>query len=590
MKINIFRTKELFITFIILITALLQVGCSTDSVLEDQFNGPANTVIDSLQNKGTVSVVTMFPPSAMAGDSITLTGFGFEEKAGQTLKVFFGGNKEGVANIISSTEIHVAVPDSLFKGKVKVWLDQNNFAYSSISFDIIPLKINSFFPLSAPVGTSITISGSGFKPGIKVYFNGNIEAVSQLVNTNTITAIVPVTGNVNGKITVWQSSTKSTISDVPFVLESVPLTITSITPIKVKSGDQITIIGTGYKPDEVNKVLFGSSKIEGVVSVYSTTQMLVTVPKGDVNGPITIWQRADRTVTSSISLKQVLAPAINALSDSIAAPGSSITINGVDFSTAPSDVKVMFGGTQGNITSVTSTAIVVQVPALAAKDVRTTISVLNIDDNKASNIRNFIAWNAAKQFKDNFDRDNTDWDSSTTSPSPIGLNWATLSGNAQINNNIIVTKFDNKMVYKNPLAVLGAGKKFNFAIDVFVNHPSAPTVFGGLMFNVQSDGQAFQLIRFSPAGLVQALYTTNDGGSWPGVFMSNNYSMPGQVWYHIELSSEGADVIHLKILKPDGSPVIDTNITMSGAITGGKFGFWTFGDLGQYDNFNLLLE
>jgi len=587
MKTNIFRIKNLFLAAIV---ALSQLSCSTDDILSEEFKGPANTVIDSIQNKGSISVISMMPLSAMAGDSITLTGYGFTPAKGQSLKVIFGGNKEGIVKIISATEIHVAVPDTLLNGKVKVWLDQNNFAYSPLPFEIIPLKINSFFPLSAPTGTTITISGSGFKSGIKVYFNGIIEAASSLVDLNTITAVVPSVGNVNGKISVVQSATKMAVSEIPFMLESIPLTITSVSPVKVKSGDEITVIGTGFKPGEVNKVLFGKSQIEGKVTVYSTTQLSVTVPSGDVNGPITVWQRADRTATSSTSLIQVLAPTINSLSDSIAAPGSTITINGVDFSMAPSDVKVMFGGTLGNITSVTSTAIVVQVPTLAAKEVRTTISVLNIGDNKLSNIRNFIAWNAAKLFKDNFDRANTDWDASTTSPSLLGSNWKTLKGNAQINSDIIVTKSHNQLVYTNSAAVLGAGKKFNFAADAFINHPTEPTVFGGLMFNVQPNGQAYQLIRFSPAGLVQVLYTTNDGAGWPGVFMSNNYSMPGQVWYHIELSSEGADVIHIKVLKPNGSPVIDTDITMSGAISGGRFGFWTLGNLGQYDNFSLLVE
>lgn len=590
MEINIFRIKDLFITFIILLTALSQVGCTTDSVLGDQFNGPANTVIDSLQNKGAVSVVTMVPLSAMAGDSITLTGYGFTPKTSQTLKVFFGGNKEGIAKLISPTEIHVAVPDTLLKGKVKVWLDQNNFAFSPMSFEIIPLKINSFFPLSAPAGTTITINGSGFKPGIKVFFDGTVEAVSQLVNTNTITAIVPATGNVSGKITVWQSTTKSTISDVPFILESIPLTITSISPTKVKSGDQITIIGTGFKPGEVNKVLFGSSQIEGDVSVYSTTQMLVTVPKGDVNGSITIWQRADRLVTSTKSIIQVLAPQITSLSDSIAAANSTITINGADFSTAPSDVKVLFGDIAGVVSSVTRTEIVVQVPVIAMKNIRTTVTVQNVADNQSSNSIKFLAWDAKKVFTDNFDRSNTLWDTNTNNPSLIGSNWSTLGGSAQINTNILMGKSNNKIIYTNSAAVLGEGKKFNYAADAYLNNPNAPSVFAGLIFNVQTNGQVYQLIRFNAAGLVQALYTTNDGVEWGGVFMSNNYSMPGQVWYHIEVSSEGSNVIHLKVFKPDGISLINTSITMSGDISGGKFGFWTFGDFGQYDNFSLLVE
>ena len=69
---------------------------------------------------------------------------------------------------------------------------------SNRTFKVLP-AITSFTPTSGPVGTKVTIKGSGFIGATKVTFGG-VKAISYTVDSGTqITATVPIgakTGNI----------------------------------------------------------------------------------------------------------------------------------------------------------------------------------------------------------------------------------------------------------------------------------------------------------------------------------------------------------------------------------------------------------
>jgi len=576
---------------ILLMLVLSLSGCVQKDGMDGSGEITDNTVFDPLESMGAISITSLSSLTGMTGDTIIIKGLGFEAKEKDPIKIIFGGDVEEIARVVSSSEIRIAVPDTLSKGKVKVWIDQNKFAFSPLPFELIPLNITSFSPLSASPNDVITITGTGFKTGLKVFFNENVEAAIVVVNATTINATVP-SANVNGKITVWQNTRKKAMSGQTFMIET-SLTMASFTPLRAKSGDIITITGTGFKPGEINKVYFGSSSIEGDVTISSTTTLTVIVPAGDINGPIKIWQRTGREVISATSLQQIFAPVVTSLSSQIGAPGGNITIAGDYFSTVSTDVKVFFGATEGIVSSTSKTSISVTIPTLSAKDARTTVKVKNIGDNEVSNMTAFVAWDPAKSFSDKFNRANTDWSDAANSLSVIGSDWKAFQGNFKIQDNYLSSQTNAKMTYTNIGAALSPGKGFNFSSDVKFEHPTDPSSFTGLIFNVQTDGQSYQLVRFNGAGLVQVLSTTNNSGGWAGVHsggVSTSQTMVGNNYYHFEISSEGTSTIHLRITKIDGTLLTDTDINVNPGITGGKVGFWNQGDLGRYDNFSLLVN
>jgi hypothetical protein len=145
-----------------------------------------------------------------------------------------------------------------------------------------PPTITSFSPTSGGPGTVVTITGNFFSKVSNVSFGG-IAASSYTVNSlTTITAVVGQGGN--GAVSV---TTATGTAQSPGFIMVPPPTITSVFPSSGPVGSQVTISGRNFStvPSE-NLVRFGSVKAN-VVSA-SATQLVVTVPAGSTNEPITV--------------------------------------------------------------------------------------------------------------------------------------------------------------------------------------------------------------------------------------------------------------------------------------------------------------
>jgi uncharacterized repeat protein (TIGR03803 family) len=129
-----------------------------------------------------------------AGQIVQILGQGFTG----TTAVMFG---TGSANftVASDTYMTAVVPATGTTGYVTVTTPSGTLT-SSKTFKVIPV-IKSFTPTNGPVGTQVTITGSGFIGATKVTFGG-VKATSYTVDSGTqITATVP-TGAKTGKIAV----------------------------------------------------------------------------------------------------------------------------------------------------------------------------------------------------------------------------------------------------------------------------------------------------------------------------------------------------------------------------------------------------
>ena len=282
------------------------------------------------------------------------------------------------------------------------------------------------------------------------------------------------------------------------------------------------------------------------------------------------------------------APALSSLSTNIAAAGTTIMITGTNFPNQAT-CKVFFGAVEGVVNSATTTTISVTVPTLTFLSANTTILVKNSLLNQSSNTLNFTAWNPANLYTDNFNRTSTAWDNTGVFPSLIGANWVTSQGDLQINSNFLNSTGNGRIIFRNSSASVYPGRKFILEADLKVNHASDPASFAGIAFNIQNDGQTYQLVRISATGLVQALTTSDNGMNW-SVNLSNNYALPGLQYYHFQITADGSNTYQLKISKMDGTIMLNTSFTSSMAVTGYKVGLYSLGSLSMYDNFSLLLE
>lgn len=156
--------------------------------------------------------ITSFSPAVgPAGTSVTITGTNF---TGAT-SVKFNNTTAANFTVASATSITTTVPVGATTGKISV-VTPNGTATSTDDFtvgDAASLAITSFTPATGPVGTAVTITGTGFNATAAnntVKFNGTVATVLSSTETS-ISTTVP-SGATTGKITVTTQEGTATSS------------------------------------------------------------------------------------------------------------------------------------------------------------------------------------------------------------------------------------------------------------------------------------------------------------------------------------------------------------------------------------------
>ncbi|MDP9302285.1 MAG: DNRLRE domain-containing protein, partial [Actinomycetota bacterium] len=174
-----------------------------------------------------VTISGFSPSSGPAGTSVTIDGSGFTG----TSEVAFNGTSVGSGNFTvgSDAQITATVPSGATSGPISVTAPGGT-ATSSTDFTVTPSPppiISGFSPSSGPVGTSVTIDGSGFTGTSEVAFNGTSVGSGNftVVSDTQITATVP-SGATTGPISV--TAPGGTTSSTDFTVK--PLSTLSFGP------------------------------------------------------------------------------------------------------------------------------------------------------------------------------------------------------------------------------------------------------------------------------------------------------------------------------------------------------------------------
>jgi uncharacterized repeat protein (TIGR03803 family) len=180
---------------------------NTNAILYgDTVNGGKNGagVFYSL-NIGTAEFAKLQNLSGKVGTQISILGQGF---TGSTA-VSFGGVNATTFSVVSDTYVTANVPTGGKTGTVTVVRPSGNLN-SLQQFKVTP-TLGSVSPPSGPIGTSVTINGTGLTQATKVTFGG-VAATTFTVNSDSkITATVP-SGAKTGKIAVTTTGGKATSS------------------------------------------------------------------------------------------------------------------------------------------------------------------------------------------------------------------------------------------------------------------------------------------------------------------------------------------------------------------------------------------
>ncbi|MCP3170229.1 IPT/TIG domain-containing protein, partial [Myxococcus qinghaiensis] len=161
------------------------------------------------------------------------------------------------------------------------------------------LAIYDFAPKSGPVGTQVTITGSGFNttPANNTVKLNGLDVIVNAANSQRLVVTLP-TGAATGKLSVTTAG-QTEVSREDLVIADLPLapSISGFSPQSGQGGAQLTISGTGFSLDPINNRVFVGD-IQAHVTSATPTQLVATVSSVGATGRVRVSTPHGR-VTSS---------------------------------------------------------------------------------------------------------------------------------------------------------------------------------------------------------------------------------------------------------------------------------------------------
>jgi hypothetical protein len=303
--------------------------------------------ITSNPNTFTPSISGFSPATGATGANVFISG---ENLMGAT-SVLFNGTSASFSNI-GATILSAKVPSNATSGLLSMMSD-NGAASSANMFTVVTTKpptITSFTPTSGPIGSNVTITGTGLSDVTAVTIN-SIEVSNITINSATsITVTVPA-GASTGKIHVTNPA-NNVYSATNFTI--VP-SVVSFAPTSAIPGSSVTITGTSLTG--TTAVKFGGIAAT-TFSVNSDSQIVATVPATAMSGSISVTTPSG-SASSSAAFTVIKPPTISSLSPTSGAVGSKVTINGSNFG---GTTAVSFNGVSASFTVTSNTMISATVP------------------------------------------------------------------------------------------------------------------------------------------------------------------------------------------------------------------------------------
>jgi len=235
-------------------------------------------------NIGAAEFAKLQTTSGKVGSTVSILGQGF---TGSTA-VSFGGVNATTFTVVSDNYVTADVPTGGKTGTVTV-VRPSGSLNSIQQFKVTP-TVSSISPTSGPIGTVVTITGTGLTQTTKVAIGGVKATTFTVKSDSSVSATVPSACK-TGKISVTTSGGSATS---PSAFNVTP-TISSFSPSSGKVGTSVVITGTGLT--QTSKVTFGGVTTT-TFTVNSDTQVTATVPTGAITGKIVITSTGG-TVTSS---------------------------------------------------------------------------------------------------------------------------------------------------------------------------------------------------------------------------------------------------------------------------------------------------
>jgi hypothetical protein len=300
--------------------------------------------------------------------TVTLFGTGF---TGTSEVTFNGGSGSAINKFTpnaNGTQLQITIPiGANGTGTFTVTAAGGTTTSTGYVFTVnapVIASSNPFSPSSGPVGTKVTITGSGFtgadQAGGGVTFNGTAAANVQVVSDTTIIAEV-APGSTTGPVAVTTSAGTGNSGANKFTVSASPTpNITSATPNIAAVGALIQLQGTGFTGvDEPEGGITFNGTAATKFTVVNDTTINVFVPLGATNGNIVVSNASHSSNPVPFTLGPAGQPSITQFSPGAGKVDDAITLTGSGF-TNVTDVE--FNNTQAFFSVVNDATITAYVP------------------------------------------------------------------------------------------------------------------------------------------------------------------------------------------------------------------------------------
>jgi hypothetical protein len=306
------------------------------------------------------NIASVNPASGPVGTPVTITGTNFGASQGTSTVTFNGTTATPTS--WSATSIGVPVPTGATTGNVVVTV--GGVPSNGVAFTITSSapSITNLNPVSGPVGTSVSITGTNFGTSqgtSTVTFNGTTATPT---SWNAANIVVPVpAGATSGNVVVTVSGVAS--NGANFSVTSTAPSITSLNPTSGAVATPITITGTNFGASQgTSTVTFNGTT--ATPTSWNAASIVVPVPAGATSGNVVVTVSGVASSGVNFSVTST-GPSITSLNPTSGAVATPITIAGTNFGASQGTSTVTFNGTTATPTSWTATNIVVPVPGSA---------------------------------------------------------------------------------------------------------------------------------------------------------------------------------------------------------------------------------